>query len=644
MKMLRPLFLALLVFQVVSASWARPTNSGDVVALDPKEVLQKMGAERERGGLEDQSLSIFEEMVSAIKDNDRPSCEDLVKKLRKAAMPMGVTVFPGLADALVRMAADMPSGSSHVNLALDTALDLDPRNLGVSALRCRVAADDAGRASPNFLLSTGKFIWTSMTSPEVVSIRNSNAAGWLYFASLLWALALSLTWCLRSKSLIFHDIEEFLGGPDNNSWALFFGWVILFLPVLFTLNGPWLIVWWLAIAIPHLPWKGRLIHFLALAFLLGSGFWYRVTLYDMAVSTESSYRAQWEGKNKDLPDGRLEEVKNASQSGPFAKEIYALRLLQAGQPVQAETILTKLLAEDPRNARILSNIGLTYFARKSYDQAINFQSKAILEDSHYWPALWNRRMSYMSKLEFDKAQSDGDLARMYASKQGRHLVEESQIVMWPPSGKFLAETRKGQKGNFAPLSFESPGIGILFWRPWLIVAPFIMAFFLAFGLIKGRRFFSRACLKCGKPFCARCRMGTQTKALPHIESFCNQCTHIFVKRDGVSPEARMRKVYEGDRHRLGFRLQRGVMALLMPGAGHIFEEHYFSGGFFTLLWSLILVGTFWLRHGTSLPTVGTPTPLSWVSALLYFLLAIFWLMWGVLRAFSPVRKAGVKWR
>ena len=83
---------------------------------------------------------------------------------------------------------------------------------------------------------------------------------------------------------------------------------------------------------------------------------------------------------------------------------------------------------------------------------------------------------------------------------------------------------------------------------------------------RGGKAFTMRCLKCGTPFCRRCHLGQVAGGL------CSQCHHLFLVRDGVSGPARNRKLLEVQAEEARRDRVFRVLSLLVPGAGHLFEE------------------------------------------------------------------------
>src|SRR6185295_2461859 len=50
--------------------------------------------------------------------------------------------------------------------------------------------------------------------------------------------------------------------------------------------------------------------------------------------------------------------------------------------------------------------------------------------------------------------------------------------------------------------------------------------------------YANACIKCGRTFCHRCKSARESA------TYCTQCIHIYLKRDGVSLDTKRSKLEE----------------------------------------------------------------------------------------------------
>src|SRR6202022_816048 len=54
--------------------------------------------------------------------------------------------------------------------------------------------------------------------------------------------------------------------------------------------------------------------------------------------------------------------------------------------------------------------------------------------------------------------------------------------------------------------------------------------------------FAGSCIKCGRTFCHRCKSARESA------TYCTQCIHIYLKRDGVSLDTKRTKLEEVTNH------------------------------------------------------------------------------------------------
>ena len=99
-------------------------------------------------------------------------------------------------------------------------------------------------------------------------------------------------------------------------------------------------------------------------------------------------------------------------------------------------------------------------------------------------------------------------------------------------------------------------------HPFTLAALVAMVFAIGHYLLRDRTTgFATTCLKCGRPFCRRCRLSQER------QSYCAQCVNIFLKKDTVGIDAQLAKRKQVGRHQLAFRLERRIGDLVVPGLG-----------------------------------------------------------------------------
>jgi hypothetical protein len=153
---------------------------------------------------------------------------------------------------------------------------------------------------------------------------------------------------------------------------------------------------------------------------------------------------------------------------------------------------------------------------------------------------------------------------------------------------------------------------------------------------------ARRCIRCGRPFCHRCKSDREG------HEYCSQCLHLFVLGDGLAPETKNRKVYEVERHERRTRFGRRILSLVFPGTAQILRGRVLVGTVLCGLWFAGILA--WqpssvvpaerllgldvrldVLRGGAVPNVFTIDPLTLVGALLAL---VVWLVANA-SAFRP---------
>ena len=108
-------------------------------------------------------------------------------------------------------------------------------------------------------------------------------------------------------------------------------------------------------------------------------------------------------------------------------------------------------------------------------------------------------------------------------------------------------------------------------------------------LKRRRAGFAGSCIKCGRTFCPRCKSARESA------TYCTQCIHIYLKRDGVSVATKRTKLDEVSQHQSGMQRRNKLFATVLPGSAQLLEGRTLIGfiGLFVFLFGIclaILVG------------------------------------------------------
>ncbi|HKO02125.1 MAG TPA: tetratricopeptide repeat protein, partial [Thermoanaerobaculia bacterium] len=102
-------------------------------------------------------------------------------------------------------------------------------------------------------------------------------------------------------------------------------------------------------------------------------------------------------------------------------------------------------------------------------------------------------------------------------------------------------------------------------------------------LKRRRAGFANACIKCGRTFCHRCKSARESA------TYCTQCIHIYLKRDGVSLDTKRSKLEEVHEHHTGMVRRNRLLATFLPGSAQVLEGHTIAGLIGMFLFLLFVV-------------------------------------------------------
>src|SRR4029453_18544711 len=84
-------------------------------------------------------------------------------------------------------------------------------------------------------------------------------------------------------------------------------------------------------------------------------------------------------------------------------------------------------------------------------------------------------------------------------------------------------------------------------------------------LVRRKAGYANACIKCGRTFCPRCKSARESA------TYCTQCIHIYLKRDGVSLDTKRSKLEEVSEHHGNMLRRNKLFGTFLPGSAQVLE-------------------------------------------------------------------------
>jgi tetratricopeptide (TPR) repeat protein len=269
----------------------------------------------------------------------------------------------------------------------------------------------------------------------------------------------------------------------------------------------------------------------------------------------------------------LEAVKSLFPEDPDVRFLLGCLYQQLGQNDRAVAEYTVASQVSPTEIRALVNRGDIRFVDGDFGAAQQDFQEALRRDPRDVRARYNLSLVYGETFRTVEAQEKLAEARALDSAFVTKLLDSPTLVKVVAIGYSVKEAR----AKVAVLHRDSRSRRVLGHfhvgsdpRKWAVPLALAIPFAIggAFALDSWRRKkhgYAISCQKCGRTFCRLCKPPGESSLL------CSQCIHVYLRKDGVSIETKLRKVEEV-RRRQGFegRLRR-ALNFVFPG-GELFLE------------------------------------------------------------------------
>lgn len=553
------------------------------------------------GDLRAQQVSprdLWPQATSAAREGDFEVAGKRANDLLTTGRTYGIKTYPEYAAAAAGLASQTEKSNPAIaKWALTTAAQLDANSPDVAFS----AADRAGRSrswaeavplvARGFTRMLGDYRARLLSRADLFIV----AALAIVFTSILLAIALFI----RYGRAMAHDFREMLSSRFTGGSVTVLAFALLFLPVFLWLGPMWLLFYWLAIFFPYAGAAERI----AIAVLL-----LLVALLPVAADYTASRIAGVESpvvmsalSSRDQayqPEAlrRLQELVAVVPDHPVLQLLAGNMQSFEGNEEQAQQHYNRAIELRRTYAGAHVNLGNLLFMNNEFQAAMTAYDKAQRADPDLAIAYYNHSVASGETYKFDQQSTMLEKAR----KADPAFVERvtrvpplQKIVMYsPPIAEAWSVTNELSKrpaaralfGNYASFDLARSSV-----NPMTIGALVSLLLALLLWMRRRRAGLANACIKCGRTFCPRCKSAREST------TYCTQCIHIYLKRDGVSIDTKRKKLEEVTSHQTGMVRRNKVFATFLPGAAQMMEGRIIAGVlgafFFGLLVAVaILVG------------------------------------------------------
>jgi tetratricopeptide (TPR) repeat protein len=401
------------------------------------------------------------------------------------------------------------------------------------------------------------------------------------------SLLAAALWCfiaaLRTARLAQHDLYEGRKRSFSNNAAQGIAWALWLLPALFWITGPWILVYWLALAFAYMSRTDRALSILACtAFIAALPLLGWITR-ESKVTTDPSVKFLLDAARGPAPPDRipaLEQMAAANPGVPLYRFLLAQSYHANGSVEASLQEYRQIQSESPGNAAAWINSGNIFFEQGQFLQAAEEYRRAVQADGKSALAQFNLSVALQAGLRLEEAEAAARQARALDNAWVTSILSSGG----PDGRKEPVEARYSGKEVLAQLPSGGSRIPAAFWQSdW--TNPFTLSGGLgllgclvaAWGAERWGLGRAQRCSKCGQPFCRRCQVGMRRE-----EGYCTACRHLFVLKDPTAPRVRAERERMVAAHERWQWICRRLVSLVLPGAGQIQGGRVLLGA--SLLW------------------------------------------------------------
>ena len=520
-----------------------------------------------------------------------------LERVRQLSTQLGVPHYPLFAKSAAGLArnAQIEGNEALKDWAAAAAVELDSTSPDVRFVLADVARQDGdwGEVSSHLLAGVGNLFvkyTSSMTARADLLIS-------LAVAILIFAGAASLLLTIRYGRQIIHDIRELLSRRLSPGVSTVIAFALLFLPVFLWLHPLWLIPYWFVLTFGYGSIRERVLIvllLLAIAAVPVITAWSAYRLAGVRTAVIQASELVHRGAYDPEVGARLGELLQVMPEEPQLHLLMGNLSLIEGNQNQALIHYQRAAELDDGFAGAHLNIGNIHFINGDFPAAtVQYERAAELEPDMV-AAYFNASVVAGESFNFERQAEQLERAK----RAGRS--ETNTLLKSPPSRKVsiykmpygaawgLVRETSGNPaarqlfGNYQ--TFDVAGVVV---HPLAIGSILALVAALLLWIRRRKSGFAGTCVKCGRTFCPYCKSARESA------TYCTQCIHIYIKRDGVLSEAKQRKMTEVQHYHKGKLRHRKLLSTVMPGAGYLIEGGTVLGALYLLLFvSFVVIAVF----------------------------------------------------
>ncbi|HYS54919.1 MAG TPA: tetratricopeptide repeat protein [Thermoanaerobaculia bacterium] len=544
---------------------------------------------------------IWPQATAAIDAGDVDAAKKKTTELTEVGKSYGIKAYPLYAESAAALArqANKRGNKAVADWGNQTADQLDPNSAAVAFTKAEAASDQQNwaKAIPAALRGYASIF----KEYRARTLSRSDSLIVILMALTLTGVIFALVLFIRYGRAMAHDFREMLSARMGGGTVTVLAVALLFLPLFLWLGPMWLLFYWFIIFFSYAGAVERIL-ILTFALIIASApvvldltaHWIAGVDGPVVMSAIASEEQSY------YPEAlkRLQELATlVPDSATIHLLLGNLQQQDGNEPDAAAHYRKSIELRDNAGAHV--NLGNLHFLEGDLAAAINEYQRAEQLDPHLAIAFYNHSVASGSFNKFDEQAQKLDQAKRIDRAAIERITSNPPtppapiVVMYhPPISEAWTVSSSIAKRGVARTQFGNYSFFDIFTsaqNPITLGGVIAAVFAPAIFLKRRRAGLAGSCIKCGRTFCHRCKSGRESA------TYCTQCIHIYLKRDGVSVATKRSKLEEVGQHQTGMMRRNRFFATLLPGSAQLLEGRTIAGFiglflFFLAVCLAILVG------------------------------------------------------
>lgn len=539
---------------------------------------------------------IWPQATGAIDAGDVDGATKKTNELVEVGKSYSIKNFPMYAEsaaALSRQAAKR-GNKAVADWGSKTADQLDPTSPAIAFSKAEAASEQKNwaKAVPTAFGGYAN-IWKKYRSRL---LSRSDSLIVITAALTLTAMIFAVALFIRYGRSMAHDFREMLGARMGGGAVTVLAVALLFLPLFLWLGPMWLLFYWFVIFFSYAGIIERVLIIVFALVMAAAPIILDLTAHWIAGVDGPVVMASIASEEQSYEPEALRRLQDLATLVPDNATIHLLlgnlHQQEGNEPEAATHYRRSIDLRDNAGAHV--NLGNLHFLEGDLAAAINEYQRAEELDPHLAIAFYNHSIASGSFNKFDEQAQKLDQAKRIDRAAIERITSNPPsppspvVVMYrPPISEAWSVSSSIAKRGVATTQFGNYSFFDLMTSAQnpITLGGLLTAILAPMIYLKRRRAgLAGSCIKCGRTFCPRCKSAREST------TYCTQCIHIYLKRDGVSVATKRSKLEEVGHHQSGMLRRNKFFATFLPGSAQLLEGRTIVGflGLFVFLLAVCL--------------------------------------------------------